>query len=186
MTAAWLRSGAIGLALTCVFGCTELDSDEGAAPGGDVRLARMVTLCSTHHALAPAQLDQLGEEDVRVLRALARDRDRPLWLRARAVSLAGVRPSAETRALWRELRSAPEGELRVEAAWAEGLSLAQEPQRTFAIRLLQDEEPAVREAGAHLLAIAGGEAARAFAQEHLRTEPDVVVRAVLSRKLLSR
>lgn len=150
------------------------------------RVERMAELCTTHHALPAAAIARLDDEDVLALQVLARDRERPLWLRARAVTLAGARPSDAVHAMWREMRSAPERELRIQAAWAEGLAGGAQHRRGFAARLLHDDDARLREVGAHLLAIAGGERALTVARERIAIEEDAGVRAVLSRKILSK
>lgn len=151
------------------------------------RVARMARLSSTHHAIPADALASLDDADLAALRSLARDRERPLWLRLRALVLAGARPSEETRALWAALRQAPERELRVQAAWAEGLSRAGRDRVTYAAGLLDDGDEALREAGAHLLAIATKNDERrvlAIARARLPLEGSERVRAVLRRKVL--
>lgn len=148
------------------------------------RVERLATLCATHHEVPREVLEAFDDEDLRVLHALARDAERPLWVRSRAVSLAGTRPSAATEALWQELRRAPEEELRVQAAWAAGLARRGAERLAYSSALLQDDDVAVREAGAHLLALFGGEGAAAVARARVLVEPDARVRAVLTRRVL--
>lgn len=178
------RSLLSSLLALCAIGCHSEPQRLEQPSLGQQRVERMATLCATHHEVPREVLEAFDDEDLRVLHALARDAERPLWVRSRAVSLAGARPSAETEALWRDLRRAPEEELRVQAAWAAGLARRGEERLTYSSALLVDDDVAVREAGAHLLALSGGEQAVAVARARVLVEPDPRVRAVLIRRVL--
>lgn len=151
------------------------------------RAERMARLCEGHHALSAETLLSLTDDDVRALVAVARDSARPIFVRARATSLVGVRPSVSVERLWDELLAAPERELRVQAAWARGLARHGSDRLGWAEALLDARDEAMREAGAHLLfLVEEREAAEVAASVRLHDEPEGPVRAVLERKLKSR
>lgn len=174
------------LSVTLLAGLVACTPDERTST---TRLERMEALASTHHPLSPEELSRLDDEDLASLRHLAEDDQRPLWLRLRALGLASARPNEETRALWRRLRSAPERELRWQAAWAEGLSRDGKERLAFAALLLEDHDEALREAAAHLLGtISKGmrQKAVALALERAKREPNPTVRAALERNQMRR
>jgi hypothetical protein len=153
-------------------------------PPSPTLVERLARLCEDHHAVPAAAVLALEEDDVRALVALARDPSRPLFVRGRATALAGARPTPVVEALWDELLAGPEGQLRVQAAWARGLARRGAQRSRWAQALLDDKDERLREAGAHLLFL--GPEPEAKARRRLRSEPAGVVRAVLERKLASR
>jgi hypothetical protein len=151
------------------------------------RLAQAERICRVRHALDEAQLLRLaaeGPELHRAFAALALDEGRPLFVRARATSLLGVRADALAFAVWRAQRRAPERELRVQAAWAEGLARGEtEPGRGFARALLDSPDRSLREVGIQLLARGASPAGLAAIRAHNERERDARLRALIHRRL---
>lgn len=136
------------------------------------------------HPLDPRALASLDEEGLRALCVLARDRGQKVALRARAVALLPARPSALVDAVLQEARRDPEREVRLAAAWAQGLLLRGQPGSLGFVRgLLDDAEPHMRETGVHLLFRLHPEEAPAIAAAHLATEQDPALRALVERRL---
>lgn len=116
--------------------------------------------------------------------AIARDPKQPVYARARAIGLVGARPDDAAHALWRDARAWPQRELRVQAAWAQGL--AAKRTKAFAptvAALLADDEAHIREVGVQLLFLDGSAASVATAKAHSEREADPVVRKLIERRL---
>lgn len=127
----------------------------------------------------------LGEQAALI--AMARDTNERLYVRARAIGLVGALPNAEAEALWAAARTWPERELRVQAAWAQGLARRRTVEGfTFAKGLLTESESHLREVGVHLLFLLDTPQAVDVATDHLATESDPVIRRLIDRRLMER
>jgi hypothetical protein len=117
--------------------------------------------------------------------AIARDPKQPVYARARAIGLVGALPNDAARALWRDARAWEPRELRVQAAWAQGLSVVKDEKAfaAFTASLLSDDEAHLREVAVQLLFVEGSATSVARAKQHATTETDPVVQQLLARRL---
>lgn len=139
---------------------------------------------AAHAIEATPGVAKMTRAEQRALIAIARDAKQSVYARARALGLCGAIPDDAAFALWREARAWPQRELRVQAAWAEGLARKRGPRfLPYARALLAEEEAHLREVGVHLLFIEGSAAAIALAKQHAAIEPDPVVAKLLARRL---
>ena len=108
-----------------------------------------------------------------------------MYLRVRALQALSVVPDARVQALWH--RAWPERELRVQAAWCEGVwSLAQHTGIVFAQSLLRSDDDHLREVGLQLLFLDDTPRALALVRAHQAAEHDVTLQRLMARKLAAR
>lgn len=187
-----MRSAALLLCLLAAVAHAEAPKPLPTPPAprpapSEAALGRMLRLCGDLHAVSPQALARLSAEERRALAAIALDEGRPVYVRARAVAFLGARVDALAEAVWERARRDVHREVRLQAAWAQGLARAREGRGlAFARALLDDPDPRLREVAVHLLFLTAKDEAPEVAEEQLASERDPVVRALLERRLRER
>ncbi len=172
-----MKKTSLSLALLLAGGVAHADPADVDARMG--RAARAIEPVKDVAKMTPA-------EHAALLR-IAHDPAQGLYARARAIGLVGAIPNDAAYALWALARTWREPELRVQAAWAEGTARAKTAQALpYARALLHDDDVRLREVGVHLLFLQGTTDAVAAAKAHAAREPDLVVRALVERRLRER